>query len=318
MSCRFILFPLLLCAALAHAQPPVKLSPRFAPGQTLRYAMDFRAEQEGKTAGTIQNPQAPQKAETLVSAMMRIDVLRAEPAAEGRRERYRLRGTYEKLASTVKLDVPDPDAANETQFKKLEGRSLEFTLDADGRVSDVTGLEDLMPEQSKSAEQWLGQFGVSVPREGVIPGQKWSAGERALEGMPLAGMLWRGESTYLRNEACRTAALDATGKVEPRVANEPCAVILTRFEVAQRSGASDPTPEEFRKRSLRSAGRLSGTGESLAYVSLATGWLVSVTQTSDEEMDLTITSLDTGATVRYTGRSRSQTSISLVKDARVQ
>lgn len=306
---------LLLLATQAHAQQPVRLAPRFTPGQTVRYAMDFRAEQEGATSGAIQNPQAPRKVEMSVSAVMRLEVLHAEPPAAGSGARYRLRGTYEKLASSTKSDVPDPQADNEAQLRKLEGRSLEFTLDADGKVSEVTGLEDLLPEQSKGAAQWLGQFGVNVPRKGVIPGKKWDAGERPIEGAPIAGLVWRGESTYLRNEPCRLAAMDAAGKLEPGTTAETCAVILTRFEVRARRPSADPTPEEFRQRMLRSKGHLRGTGESLAYVSLATGWLVSVTQTSSEEMDVTVTALESGTEVRFTGRTRTQSSITLVKES---
>ena len=247
-------------------------------------------------------------------------MLRAERNPAGSGERYRLRGTYEKLASTTRLDVPDPGAGNEEQLRRLEGRSVEFTVDAEGKVSDVTGLEDLFPEQAGSAAQWLGQFGLGagVPRAGITPGQKWSAGEKLVEGTPLAGMVWRGESTYLRNEPCHPSVLTAEGKLQPGAARDTCAVILTRFEVAPRAGSRETTPEEFRRRNLRSTGKMTGSGESLAYVSLATGWLVSVTQTSTEETDITVTSLETGAEVRYTGRVRSQSSVTLVGDAPVR
>jgi len=305
-------------AGWAQAQQPVRLTPRFTPGQTLRYAMDFRAEQEGASAGAIQGAQTPRKAEVSVSALLRIDVLRIEPGTPTRGERFRLSGTYEKLASTTKLDVPGAAVDNEEQLHKLEGRSLEFTLDADGKVSDVTGLEDLLPERSKSAAQWLGQFGVSVPRTGVVPGQKWDAGERAIEGPPIAGVVWRGESTYLRNEPCRLANLNAAVKPEPATSTETCAVILTRFEVASRDARADPTPPEFRQRNLRSKGSITGSGESLAYVSLATGWLVSLTQSSTDATDVTITSLDSGTAVRFTSRSRTQSSIALVRDSPAQ
>ena len=90
-----------------------------------------------------------------------------------------------------------------------------------------------------------------------------------------------------------------------------CAVILAQFEITQRS-TGDPTPEEYRARGLRTSGKFSGGGESLIYVSLVSGWVVSVTQHGAEEMDLTLTSVDDNVPAHYVGRVRRQSSMTLV------
>ncbi len=99
------------------------------------------------------------------------------------------------------------------------------------------------------------------------------------------------------------------------MAGETCAVILTRYEITQPHPPRDATPEDYRKRGLRTAGRWTGSGESLSYVSLRTGWVVSVTQSGTEEMDLTVSTADGSSGVRYAGRVRSQSQVTLLSEA---
>ena len=145
----------------------------------------------------------------------------------------------------------------------------------------------------------------------VVPGKSCSV-ERPLSFAPLAGLVWQGKSTYLRNEPCRLGQLTAGEPPKPSAIDEECAVILTRFEVARRGGAKDATPDEFRRRGLRTAGKYTGSGESLVYVSLKSGWLVSLTQSVTEEMDVTVRAPEQGSDVRNTGRAQSLSRITLV------
>ena len=66
-------------------------------------------------------------------------------------------------------------------------------------------------------------------------------------------------------------------------------MILSRLALITTSPVRDSTPDEYRRNNLRTGGRWSGTGQNLAYVSLDTGWIVSSTQESTQEMDITIT-----------------------------
>ena len=59
-------------------------------------------------------------------------------------------------------------------------------------------------------------------------------------------------------------------------------------------------------------GAWTGTGESLDSISLATGLLVSSTQSSTQQMDYQVTSTSTGSEIRHTGKTQSQTQVTLV------
>jgi hypothetical protein len=150
-----------------------------------------------------------------------------------------------------------------------------------------------------------------MPSNGVRIGEKWKS-EHPLEGQPLSDLLWRAESTYLRNEPCNSPA--APDRQSNRtVSASGCAVILTRFEISrQGSPHSDATPEDYRRNGLRTSGTWLGSGEALETVSLATGLLVSSTQTSKEDADYEIASVATGSRIHEQGHVQSQSEIALV------
>jgi hypothetical protein len=82
--------------------------------------------------------------------------------------------------------------------------------------------------------------------------------------------------------------------------------------VAQKSSGKDATPESYRKEGLKTSGHSASHGETLVYISLRTGCTVSVTQSGDEEMDLTILHNDGGPPLRYASRAKTETRILLL------
>ncbi len=304
----------------------VRLVPQFVPGRVFRYQMDFRTTTESRRTGLVEDPQAASQLEISWGGTVRVEVLGAEPGSPpsgAGASGARLRTTYEKVLATARSDSYDPEAAAMAeQYRKLEGHSITFTLGADGKVSEIKGLDDIVadPRAAEAARNWLAQLavGASAPGEGIVPGQKWSS-ELPGTSAPIAGLFWRTESTYLRDERCRTltdAGASATGRTPPGSSLlETCAVILTRFEIVQPHPPRDPTPEDYRRRGLRTAGKWSGSGESLSYVSLRTGWVVSITQSGTEEMDVTVSTADGESSVRYAGRVRSQSQITLLPES---
>ncbi len=298
----------------------IVLAPRFVPGSVVRYQMEVRTTTEGHRTGLVEDPQAPSQLELTWVAVARMEVLSVEQDAAGHPPgRIRFRTTYEKSQATSRSDTYDPAAAGmEAQYRQLEGRTIQFTLDASGKVTDVEGLKEVAPDEKAAgaAREWLSQLavGASLPKEGIVPGQKWTS-QQPSASAPLAGIVWRTESTYLRDEKCRPTDLAGDIPVADLYAYETCAVILTRFAIAQPHAPRDPTPEEYRKNGLRTAGRWAGSGESLSYVSLRTGQLVSVTQSGAEEMDLRVSTADGNSAVRYAGRVRSQSQLTLLPDA---
>jgi hypothetical protein len=302
----------------------VSLSPRFAPGKIFRYEMQFETTTDTARSGLASDPQGPSSLVVDWNATVRIEVLPADPGGSGG---IRLRTTYEKSTASVRSDTFDP-AADETQeqYRKLEGKVIEFTLDADGKVKSVIGLEGIVDSQkaAQSAREWIAQLSASAgaPPGGVSVGQTWSS-EQPADTLPIAGLVWRTNSQYLRNESCHPLNPDvpAVPAGADSAANPPanskaasdCAVILANLNLVHARGLRDPTPLEFRKNGVQSAGKWNGSAQSLLYVSLDTGMVVSVTQTGKEEMDVTLTSSH-NTSMRYAGTISSRSQVTLVVD----
>ena len=199
----------------------------------------------------------------------------------------------------------------------MEGHSIEFTLEPDGRVAGFKGLEDVLPnrDDTEPALSWARGLsaGGGLPEEGLVIRQRWRK-ERILTGLPLNDVVWRAESTYLRDEPCHTTAAGNAAQAGP--APEMCAVILTRFDIARRGpGSSDATPDEYRRNGLRTSGSWAGSGQSLDSISIATGLLVRSTQTSTQKMDYLITSASSGSSIHHTGEVQIRSEITLVNAA---
>jgi len=75
----------------------------------------------------------------------------------------------------------------------------------------------------------------------------------------------------------------------------------------------DPTPEEYRKNGMQTAGKWDGSAQSLTYVSLSSGFVVSSTQTGTEEMDVTLTNAE-NSSLHYAGTILSRSQVALVAD----
>lgn len=333
----------------------VRFVPRFEAGETLRYHIESRTTTTGKATEPIENPQGSSQLKQAADLVVKLEVLKVDSigasttpasakgttakskaAATGAHAgagaaggdatafgaRIRMRATYEKSSAKTESDGYDPAAASmEDQYNHLEGRSLEFTVEPDGRLTEMKGIEDVLanPSAEAAARSWMNGIasGAGFPKEGVVPGQKWS-NERPMEGTVLAGLIWRTESTYLRDEACSggaaAAAVGAAAGSGSASAGAPelCAVILTRFEILRRGPKDEQTPEDYRKNGLRTSGTWTGSGQSLDSISLATGLLMNSTQTSTQEMNLNIVSATSGSKIHYAGRVESESEIALL------
>ena len=298
----------------------VSLTPRFIPGQTFRYEMEFETTTETSRSGLASDPQGPSSLVVNWNATVRVEILPADAGAPGG---IRLRATYEKSTASVRSDTFDP-AATETseQYQKLEGKEVEFTLDADGKVKYVAGLEGIVDSEkaAQSAREWIAQLSASAgaPPGGVSVGQTWSS-EQPANSLPIAGLVWRTDSEYLRNESCHPPNPDvptipgAADSVPNSPAAADCAVILANLNLVRSKAVRDPTPPEFRKNGVQSAGKWNGSAQSLLYVSLASGLVVSVTQTGTEAMDVTLTS-SRNTSMHYAGTISSRSQVALVVD----
>ena len=305
----------LIAISLAASSKRVHFTPQYVPGATLRYQIESRTTTIGRTTTPIVNPEGGTQSTLLVHLLVRLDVLSA-PSGAGPGT-ARLRATYEKSSAEAQSDAFDPAQPSiPDQYAHLERQSVEFTIVPGGQVVDVKGFEDVGPDRSvaQSALSWLAGLSVTggFPAGGAEIGEKWKR-ERPVEGAPLAGLAWRVESTYLRDELCSPPVGPNGSARQSARAPESCAVILSRFEIPRAgSSRSDATPEDYRRNGLRVSGSWTGSGESLNYVSISTGLLVRSTETSDQQMDYKISSAATGSGVERKAQVHSQSEISLV------
>ena len=310
----------LVSASLAKpAAEKVRFAPHFEAGQTFYYRVQTRSTTSGKTTTPIENPEGESTSSQGVNLLVRLEVIGASQGPPGAAQ-ARFRETFEKASAQSESDAFNPDAPQfGDQYQRAEGNSIEFTLQPNGQLSDVSALANVFPTLSPADPvlAWAGSLatGGRMPREGVSIGQKWSS-ERQLGGVPLSGLVWRIESTYSRDDSCETAAASVDGgaggeAVKPsKSAAGECALILTHFEIIRRgSNQPDSTPEDFRRNGLRTTGKWDGSGESLDTVSLATGYLESSTQTSTQNLDYEIVSAAKGTRIHRVGKVESQTEI---------
>lgn len=318
------LAPLLPAGGRAASQR-VHLTPNFTMGESFRYHIESRTTTTGTTTTPIVNPEASSQLKQVADLEVRLDVVGLQPAANGAPGAARLRATYEKASATTQTDAYDPAAAAlDAQYNNLQGHSVEFTIEADGKISHITGLDEVVsnPAAAAAVRAWINGFSPSanLPLEGIVIGQKWSA-ERPLDNTPLANLLWRTASSYVLDEPCELPVESTSGARNPGAAKAAspvprCAVILTSFDILRRGSANaDATPEDYRHNGLRTSGTWTGKGESLDTISLQSGMLLRSTQTSAQKMDFEIVSALSGSKIHYAGQVETQSEITLVPNA---
>jgi hypothetical protein len=310
------------------------LTPNFTMGESFHYHIESRTTTTGTTTTPIVNPEASSQLKQATDLEVRLDVVGVQPAANGAPGAARLRATYDKASATTETDAYDPAAAVlDAQYNNLQGHSVEFTIEADGKISRITGLDEVVsnPSAAAAVRAWINGFSPSanLPPEGIAIGQKWEA-ERPLDNTPLANLLWRTASTYMRDEPCELPGQSIPAAQNPAAAGDAatpaphstastaplCAIILTSFDILRRGSANaDATPEDYRHNGLRTSGTWTGKGESLDTISLQTGMLLRSTQTSTQKMDFEIVSALSGSKIHYAGQVETQSEITLVPNA---
>ncbi len=324
---------LFFCAIVARPSSDaengrVRLTPHFSTGEVIRYQIDLRNVSAGRTEGPIRDPEAASELKQSATIVIRLEVLSVDAQPGSELSKIRMRATYERSSANNESDAYDEQAdATVEQYRKLEGQSFEFTLGGDGRVSDVTGLDKILhdPSAIASARGWISNIspGANFPKKGIAVGEKWHSDE-PLAGAPLKGTVWRAESTYVRNEPCRgargassTAAGAASAPAPAAATNdaEMCAVVVTQFKILQMNPHGDLTPPEYVHNGLRASGSWTGSGESVNSISLRTGFVINVTQTSEQEMNFTISSASSPSKITYAGEVKSQSQIALLPNS---
>lgn len=291
----------------------LSLTPHYAAGQVIRYQFQNTITSEQHHGGAVSDPQGGGALTLKWTAIVRMEVISFGKDAKGQPDgSVRIRSVYEKSAASTTSDNYDPASdAIEAQYKALEGKTVEFAADAAGHVTDVKGAESVGVQGGGDAMRaFLGQFSSAsgAPKGGVVIGETWTV-EQPIETAPLAGLAWRIHSTYLRNEPCLPAKSE--GEESP-AAGQTCAVILTKLELTGSRPGHDATPEIYKKQGLKTEGTWTGSGDNLSYISLKDGLLVSVTQTSAEQMDFTVSSQTGDDRKVFQGAVKSRTQLALM------
>ncbi len=308
---------LLAVALVAAAAKRIHLHPQFTPGETLYYRIETHTLSTGKSTTPIINPEGGTKFNQAVDLLVQISVLPDSGAGERAADGVRLRLKYERAHADSQSDAPQLDAPPASEdYDGLEGHSFEMMLSPQDAISNFQDTDNTLPNATEAlmAFSWIKELVAAngFPRRGIAIGDKWTS-ERPVDGAFLMGLVWRAESDYLRNEPCKS--IDAAGKPEAAVAGaaKQCAVILTRFEIVRHgSSHADQTPPDYLRHGLRTAGTLTGSGESLDSFSLASGLLVSATQSSTQRADFDIINAANGEKIHRVGQVQTQTSIAQV------
>lgn len=315
----FIVGVFLPCAAAAafSAERRVDLLPRLQPGQTLLYLVRCRTSKNVKTESKVALPMAPTGSQLDARGLLRIEILDVQPSNNGRQAiRARCRFLAPKPVATAKNPAaqtkPSGPYQNEAALK-----SIEFTISADGAAEKISGFDDLSPDEQEIWQEWLERFAVAwaMPSAREKVGEKWKGEWPVRAPSPIEALVWVRDSSYVRNERCRTAQLSETGDISP-MAGPPdtCAVLLTTAKLDQKSSTKDATPEDYKLHELKTMGTAKGTNEMITYISLTTGLVVRATEDANQQMDVVVAKTDGSNGLHYSVKARSQTEVLLVSE----
>jgi hypothetical protein len=284
------------------AENRLKLLPQLRPGQTITYLIRYRSDKNVKTGSNVVAPMITpvNQQDSHGLELFQIDV--EDVQQRGGMTEIRARGRF--LHQDARLTTP-------------EGQSIEFTISSGGSARNVSGFDALLPEEQLAWQEWVARFAVAwtLPAAGVKLGEKWKSEQAEQAGTPIAELVWLRESTYVRNEPCRSAQMSPLG--EPSASSGPadtCAVLLTTAKLKQQSSSKDATPEDFKLHELKTTGTAKGTNEIITYVSLRTGLVMRATEEASQSMDVTVAKSDGSNRVHYNVDAKSHSEVLLVTD----
>ena len=288
--------------------------PRVQAGQVLAYQVSYHSEKNVKTESAVVFATPDNSAKIDVNALLRLEILGVQ--AQGGRAVIRARTRFEVLNSDSHFPQVAPPAG-QVQRQDPDTKFIEFTILPDGSFEQVTGLDAFLPEQQQAWHEWASRFllAATFRGPGVRVAQKWNSEESEQSPSPIAGLRWARESTYVRDEPCRTMQLTVQGNLAPSDAEpETCAVILTNAALKQNSKAKNTTPEDFKLHELRTNGAARGANRIITYVSLKTGLLVRATEEAAQQMNVTVAKADGSNRVHYDVNAESSSEVVMVSE----
>jgi len=277
----------------------VQFPPQLQRGQTLIYQLEFDGLRGTKVESQVTAPESSSTMNLNASCLLQINVVEVEAS-----------GVRLKTYLSERKVSRSPDSSN-TQ-NSAPDKLVEVFIGPDGSASRVKGLEQLSPAQRFAWNSWLGRFTSSMtyPKLGARVGQRWEVTEPEDSPSPMAGLFWKKNLQYVRDEPC-----DAAGNTSRSPQAGPmCAVVFVRAALHQKPSPKNTTPQDFKLRSLATRGTASGSNETILVISRATGLLVRSSEDTQQTMDLTIALADGSNQVRYLINAKSHSQIQLLPD----
>jgi hypothetical protein len=300
-----------LLNGIPAARRRIELFPKLVAGQVISYRISYRTDKKAKTQSAFITAEPAVNPSVDLRALLRLEVLGVEP--QGARSVLHFRAIYQTL------DTPEESGLSRRKplvpalpQQGTQSALIEFTILADGRMSNIKNVDALLPEQQEAWREWAARFAASAafPEKGITVAQKWKSEEPEKTAAPIAGLSWLRESFYLRDEPCRTSNLTPQGDVDSSGGTaETCAVIFTNATLRQKSDAGDTTPEDFKLHNLHTSGTATGNNKTTLYISLTTGLLVRSSDDADQSMNVTIAQPDETNHVHYAIQAQSHSEI---------
>jgi hypothetical protein len=302
--------------AAAGRNNRVTLFPKLRTSQIISYEISYHSDKQVRSQSSLIVANPSGNARTDVHGLLRLEILSVE--SQGERAIVHARTRFEALNAGLRFKLPQTEVMpSQQQREDPESKAVEFTILPDGRLDQVRGLDELIPEQQQAWQEWASRFALAagMPSSGIRISQKWKSEESEKSPSPIAKLVWVRESNYVRDEPCRPVQITVDGELADSDAeHEICAVILTTAALKQQSSTSNATPEDFQLHELRTSGIARGTNHIVTYISLKTGLMVRSTEDANQQMDVTVAKRDGTNRVRYGVRAKSQSEVLLVSD----
>lgn len=294
----------------AQSSERVLLFPKLAEGQSFTYEISYRAETTTSADSNVAAPMAPPSGQTNTRLVLKVDVLAisnesGKPLAH-LRTRFLSPGTISASAQDARHDS--------TGSSPAPANLVEFSLHADGRVTDLTGFDLLSADEKAAWQEWVGRFGIGavLPEKGPKRGDKWKADEQITNAL-LTGLSWDKEVQYVDDEPCRAPASGQPPEVATASQfDETCAVILTTATLKQKSPQKDSTPDDFKLHDLRTYGVANGKNEVITYISRSSGLVVRATEDANQSINVIVAKADGSNRVHYMIDAQSHTRVLLL------
>jgi hypothetical protein len=300
----------------------VVLFPKLSVGQTIHYQVGYSAKTNTTTESTVAAPMAPTGGQTNENLILLVEVedLRIDAGRTVARLRTRIVEADAAVPNAMGSDVKAPPNSTQnptdSQKSSKHEKTVEFTLHADGQVTDVEGLDRLSAEEQAAWQEWVARFGggASFPEKGIKPGEKWKT-EEPVPNALLTGLSWEKESEYVNDAPCTATRLTPQGDLAAGAQQQDtCAVVLTTAILKQRSSQKDATPEDYKLHDLRTMGNAKGKNETIAYISLKTGLVVRATEDANQSMNVIVAKTDGSNRVHYTIDAESHAQVMLLAE----